>query len=361
MKYASVYLRKRSPFFYIVYWSVPRQKRVHEATPFLRSDTQGRRKALALAYEKSKVARADKEIRGADRWEFWAGDFLQARYKGRTKTLDRMVYAWEQWQDFLREEECRVPRALDYNAVLKFIAWRSGQVKRSGKRVSKNTALCDVRVMSVLMREALRRGFAETNHCERLGIEKDPAKQKPEMSEAEIAKIRQALRTRPEWMRVSFEIALHQGCRLSETSLALTAVDVPRRSITFAAKGRGHGEKHIFTTKLHEGLVPLMNRLQAAKKKNHGVTCTLPRMAAKQWHSFFQEMGLGHLCFHCTRVTVITRMARAGVPISQAMAYVGHASETIHRIYQRLAHGDLGAAVAALSFSSASATDRAGG
>lgn len=65
---------------------------------------------------------------------------------------------------------------------------------------------------------------------------------------------------------------------------------------------------------------------------------------------FFKAIGLPHLCFHCTRVTVITRMARAGVPISQAMRYVGHASTAVHKIYQRLAASDLSSAVNAISY-----------
>jgi hypothetical protein len=43
-------------------------------------------------------------------------------------------------------------------------------------------------------------------------------------------------------------------------------------------------------------------------------------------------------------------MARAGVPIAQAMAYVGHADQEIHRIYQRLQAPDLSRVQAALSF-----------
>ena len=156
MKYASVIRRKRSPRFSIVYWCPTRQRRIFETTPFLVDDPQGRRKALALAYEKSKAAVADKDVGGADRWERWVEDFLRERYKGRAKTLQRMLGAWEQWARFCAEEALRVPRALDYNSVLRFIAWRRAQVKPSGKHVSKNTALCDVRVMSVIMREGLR-------------------------------------------------------------------------------------------------------------------------------------------------------------------------------------------------------------
>jgi integrase len=358
VKYASVYPREGSPRFRISYFCVRRQKRVHETSPFLVTDPQGRRKALALAFQKSKAASADLSLGGAERWERWVEVFLLERYKNAEKTSARMIGAWHQWQAFLHAQGIRTPRGLDYNSVLGFVAWRRAQIKPSShKAVSKNTALCDVRVMSVIMREAMRRGFAETNHCEKLGIQKDPAKQKPEMTEAEIELIRAALVKQPAWMQTCFEIALHQGCRLTETSVPLSAIDADCRTITFAAKGR-KGVKHVFTTQLHPALVPLIQRI---RREGATVTCELPQMAAKEWHFFFKGLNLGHLCFHCTRVTVITRMARAGVPISQAMAFVGHASETIHRVYQRLATTDLARAVAALDYSPASGTKQTRG
>lgn len=40
-------------------------------------------------------------------------------------------------------------------------------------------------------------------------------------------------------------------------------------------------------------------------------------------------------------MTVITRLARSGVPEAKAMKFVGHASTEIHRIYQRLSVDDL--------------------
>lgn len=347
MKYASVYAREGSPRFRVSYWCPRRQKRVHETTPFFITDPHGRRKALDFAAERSKFARADKDVGGGDRWERWVDDFIINRYHESPKTLQRMRYAWRQWATFLHERGIHVPRGLDYAGVLGFIAWRQAQVKpRSGRHPGKNTALCDVRVMSVIMREAMRRGFAESNHCEKLGITKDRARQKPEMTEAEIATIRRELETRPEWMRTAFEIALHQGCRLTETALPLANVDLERQTIMFSAKGR-KGAKHVFTTRLHPALAPLMARKLAA---GEAVTCVLPQMAAKEWWLFFKAIKLPHLCFHCTRVTVVTRLARAGVPMAQAMAFVGHASETIHRVYQRLATADLGGAVQALQF-----------
>ncbi|MGA2177444.1 MAG: hypothetical protein ABSH38_20925 [Verrucomicrobiota bacterium] len=60
---------------------------------------------------------------------------------------------------------------------------------------------------------------------------------------------------------------------------------------------------------------------------------------SKMWWRFFKqndELNLPHLTFHCTRVTFITRGAKQSVPQSQMMKLVNHASEEIHRVYQRL-------------------------
>ncbi|MDR1282262.1 MAG: hypothetical protein LBK99_15785 [Opitutaceae bacterium] len=102
----------------------------------------------------------------------------------------------------------------------------------------------------------------------------------------------------------------------------------------------------MFTTRLYPGLAPLIRQLQEAGASH---LCVLPRMASKDWWLFFRRLKMSHLCFHCTRVTVITRLARAGMPIQQAMRFVGHASAVVHQIYQCLQALDLGAAVAALA------------
>lgn len=63
---------------------------------------------------------------------------------------------------------------------------------------------------------------------------------------------------------------------------------------------------------------------------------------------YFKKHGMTHLSFHCTRVTVVTRLARAGVPLAQAMAFVGHSSSLVHRLYTRLRPADLSLATDAL-------------
>jgi hypothetical protein len=103
MKYATVFKRTQSSYYSIAYWCPVAQKRIFKTTPFHNTDPNGHRKALALANEKSKYARADKEVGGTDRLEHWVEAFLKERYRGRTTTLGRYLYGWSQRSTFLHE------------------------------------------------------------------------------------------------------------------------------------------------------------------------------------------------------------------------------------------------------------------
>ena len=214
----------------------------------------------------------------------------------------------------------------------------------------------ELSLMSRVMREAVHRGFIFANPLERMGIKRDKPAEKPELTDADIATIRDALISKEghlpfkdQWMTICFEIGLCQGCRVSETSVLLSDIDEDAKRITF------HAKRHkVFATLLHPGLVSLIRELRSAGAER---TCVLPPMCTKEWHWFFKgrpERGWKGICpkasFHCTRVTAITRMARDGVPIQQAMAYVGHADQTVHRIYQRLQAADLTRCTEALKF-----------
>lgn len=346
MKNTSVYARKDSPVWWVAFWCPKRQKRVCERTPFVRDEPGSHRRAVSLANEKSKEAESAKQEGGAG-WDRWVEPWFKLKYRSSPLTLQNYLIRWGHLARFMAEKKYTTPRHLPPDVGEGYLAWRTAQVRpRSKKSPSHNTALMELALLSRVVRDAMRRGFADRNPAERLGLKKDDADEKPEITDAEIAKIRDALKFRPEWMQLSFTIAIHQGCRLKETQVPLERVDldsVPPR-IQFFAKG-----KKVFTTQLHPDLVPVFAKLKA---EGRVTSCVHPKMAAKEWHYFFKEVGLPHLCFHCTRVTVVTRMARAGVPIQQAMAYVGHASPLIHKIYQRLKPRDVGPAIAALTYSS---------
>jgi integrase len=349
----SVFQRTGRPVWYLKYVSTSTGQWVSEASPFRTDDPAGEKKALRSAEQKAKEFEQTGLARRNERWEVWVRPYLDQRYRNSALTLKRYLGAWDWWQLFLKQNKIPAPGHLTYNFVMAFVSWRQAQKRHCGKNVSLNTALCDVKVMSLLMREAVRRGFAMGNPCERLGIQRDPPKEKLALTTEEIAAIRSAvqqreaaLRPRDRWMTASFEIALHQGCRLRETSVPMDLVNEIVGTITFHGKGR-NGQKKIITTALHPALLPLMTQLRADGATH---TCQLPRMAAKDWWLLRGELNLRHTCFHSTRVTVVTQLARSNVSEQQAMAYVGHSSRLVHRVYQKLRAGDLSGCTAALSF-----------
>lgn len=302
------------------------------------------------------------EARG---WE-WVEPWLRLKYRKQHKTRANSLNWWSWLFAFLEERGIAGPRALDRTGAMDYIEWRMGQVKRSGKKPGYNSALQELKMLGRVMREAIHRGLATSNPCERLGLEKEKAPEKPEMTDAEIAQIRSKLAgieghlpLTERWMSVSFEIALHQGCREQETQIPIDRIDWAAGTIRFHAK-----RAEVYTVPIHPGLRPLLEQLRGAGART---TCTLPPMASRHWTRFFKGRAersepafLGHLCFHCSRVTVVTRLARAGVPLQQAMAYVHHANELIHRVYQRLRPADVTGCHAALAFPE-SATGSDGG
>jgi len=353
----SVYKRTDSPYWWISYWCPKRLRYVAKSSQCRRDDSQGFKRALDMARELSAEARAARAIAPSARFDRWVPEWLRLKHRNCQTTLDSELHRWRWLDAFLTERKVRGPHAVTYQLGLDYIKWRTSQVKRvSKKNPSHNTALWELRLLARAMREAVHRGYIAASPRERLGSPRGRYPEKPELTDADVAAIRAGLvewegnlPLSERWMTISFEIALHQGCRISETSIALSDIDERAGRITFHAK-RGH----VFTTQLHPALVPLIRQLREA---NLDRTCTLPRMATKEWHWFLKGRPernwkgvCPHASFHCTRVTVITRMARAGVPIQQAMAYVGHADETVHRVYQRLQADDLTLCTAALRF-----------
>lgn len=331
MKYVSVYARTGSSKWYISYPG-PDGRRKHKATSHGVGDHSGRRKAYDEAMQLAKQSAG----RGGD-W-LWVIPWLRLKHSGRT--LQRYESSWSHVQRWLLDSGVTSPQAVRYAHVQAYMAWRVSQKRPRGTFISHNTALLEVKVLGMVMRESVRRELVEANPLAQIGIRRKPGREKPAMTPDEIATIRTALLDEPTWMTECFEIAIHQGCRLTETQVPVDQVDLVNQAITFKGKAG-----KVFTTMLHPALVPLVRRKQAEGSK---VLCTLPRMAAKAWHGFFRRIKLGHLCFHSTRVTVITQMARSGVPQGVAQSFVGHASATVHRIYQRLSVPDLARAVAAI-------------
>jgi hypothetical protein len=289
---------------------------------------------------------AEKRSRGlvaAEAWDKWVPSFLNERYANNGQSRLRYRTAWRTIRMFLADEQILSPRFLTRQHCQGYYEWRKRHDLRRGKyRAGHNTALLEIKTMGLIMKEAVCRGYAPANPCRELGVKRTPGKIKPAISAEEIVTIREAIGKEPEpirtFLRHSFEIARYQGCRLAETYLnPIRDVDIAGKRIHFRAKG---GKAHV--TRLHEKLIPLFTLML-----DKGVTETYvrPKSPAKTWFNFLKRIGLKdsnpNLCFHSLRVGVATELARANVHESKAMRFLGHASTTVHRSYQRLRVEDL--------------------
>lgn len=339
MKYVSVYKRGDGrPVWYISYPDPTTGRRISRATVHRIEEPQSRRRAYEEAVEETKKAQALLSAGRHEAWDLWVPVWMDRSF--RTRTLQRYVSSWRHLSFFLSEKNIPVPRALRYEHAGEYLTWRTNQKRPRGTYINYNTALCELRLLGSVMKEAVRRGFAPGNPVSQLGLAKRPQKEKPEITDEEDRCIRLELEKRPVWMRECYHIAMCQGCRLTETQVPMSHVDLARGAITFHGKGN-----KVFTTKIHPSLLPLV---LAKKEVGARYLCELPPMPAKEWWLFFRDIKMPHLCFHCTKVTVITRLCRAGVPQGIAMSYVNHSKSEVHRVYQRLRLADVSSAVTAL-------------
>jgi hypothetical protein len=340
MKYVSVYPNGDKPNWYIAYPDARTGKRRTAATQFLISEPTSRKKAYDQACELAKLAAVTAPESPSEAWGSWVPQWMETSFTGLTLKRYRDS-SWKALRFFFHEKLLTGPKAIRYEHAQMYLQWRTSMKRHRGTYYNYNTALQELRFFGSVMREAVRRGMVQSNPIAQLGLGKRTEKQKPEITEEEDRKIRSELLTWPVWMRECYQVAICQGCRLRETAVPMADVDLARNAITFHGKGG-----KVFTTQIHPSLRPLA---EAKKEVGRSHLVDLPPMPSKAWWKFFREVGLPHLCFHCTKVTVITRLCRAGVPQGVAMSYVNHSKAEVHRIYQRLKLADVSLAVSALA------------
>lgn len=325
---AYLYHKKRSPYWYIQYVDSERKK--HDKSTGLRADDPNdtvKAKILRAQLEAKEYQRVP-VVNGAA-WDSWVPKFF-VRHCESPKTLERYEDAWKWLALWLQRERIHSPRQITYRLGVEYVDWRTTFKKRTGKTVGRNTAILELKILSLIMGEAVRMGHADANPLASIKIRRDKPAKKPELTDEDILRIRQALPDEPEWMQVSFAISLNTGCRLRETRIPLDCVGFRENKITFPSpKG---GEDRAFSIPMPTAIRPLLDRLKAQKRSH---TLEFPFQPSRRWQQFFIKINMPHLCFHCLRVTYVNRLRRACVPREVAMRLVNHASELVHQIYQR--------------------------
>ena len=339
---ASLIEHPRSKFFFVDFRGT--DGKVHRKSLKIKKGTvQARREALKEVAEITARELSRSTFNDSSRWEAWVINFLEMHYKGRDKTLVKYRSCWEKVHKFLVEEGIRYPAQVKYSLAEKYMKWRMSDGAHH------NTARLDLVVFSMVMKQSVRLEFAQGNPFAQLGIERVEPKEKAELTDEDIKIIREALKKKAEWMRLAFEIALYTGCRLSDTSISMKDIDLERRTITFQ-KPKG-GKKRAFTTKFSVNLLPLLESLKAdgrektleLPQKNY----SYPEINTNNFSRFFKSLHKDEklsdpsITFHSTRVTFITRHARARTDERIVKKLVNHSSTLVHQIYSRLKAEDV--------------------
>jgi site-specific recombinase XerD len=332
---ACIYRRKKSPFLYLSFTEGGRRQHVSTG---LRADSAiDRRRAEALV---AKYTWAEKSVPSsagstATGWD-WVPAFLTSIARA-PRTLEAYELRWRNLSNFLAQQRLAHPRAVSHEHAQAYLLWRTAHRRPAGKNIAHNTATAEVKMLKTILGEAKIRGVVERNPFEAFRARLDTPAEKAEITGEERIRIEDALLTQPLWMRRAWRISMATGCRLRETRIDLrTQVDLARGTLCFdAPKG---GRRRAYTIPLPKSLRPMIEELL---QKQTRFTLEFPVVPSRDWRVFFDSLGMTHLCFHCCRVTFITALARANVPLAVAMRLVNHASLTIHRIYQRMNLADL--------------------
>lgn len=340
---ASLYKRKRSPFWWVKFRDGFSGKTIRESTGFRFSIGPETRRAKEIEAEKTLAERATARASTSEAWGKWVPQFIAARYSQSPRTESRFLSAWRSLRMFFTDQQIDAPRNLTRESCNAYFTWRKAADVKNGKyHAGHNTTLLEIKILSLLMKEAIRRGFAKENPARDLGIKRAPRKLYPELTDEAFNIILTAIPTEPEKYREfllhSFLIARWHGVRLAETWLnPQTQVwqqeinGALRWMVLFHQKGDRRKPKL-----LHPELVPLMSEL---KQKGAVQTYEQPDRPSRVWFNLLHKCGVKKLlpnaCFHSLRVTAASRLARAGVPLHKAMEYLTHASTTIHQAYIR--------------------------
>jgi integrase len=336
-----VYKRASSPYWWI--WYGTGKERKMESSGKRLIDPLGWKHAHDLARTKAGSGAAPASTKKGD-FDVWVEGYIKTFFPdpAQARSLRVELVHWRFLRGFLGSVNILNPSGLSYAIAQDYLTWRQRN-GRSG-RVRIHAAAKEISLLRRLMGEAVKRGFIAASPIAGMKVKTPRHREKPEISVEEEAIIRNALLAREgllpvteRWKTISFLFGIRHGWRIAETSFPLSRVNFDKWEVLVRSKG-----DRWRTVPLHPEVRPVLTELKAAKAT---LSCAFPSgkpdRASYLWTVFLKEIKLPHLSHHCCRVSVVSRLARAGVSERLVMEFVGHWSTTSHRIYSRVAHGDL--------------------
>jgi site-specific recombinase XerD len=329
------YVKRGSPWYFIRYKNEDGKWR-SKATRYRIDNTLHRAKAVAEA------ARLGVHENTAKCGHDWVNDLIENH---PVSSLTKVYYlnSWKHLERFIYEKKISL-QAFSANDCEIYLKWRQNLPRTSGGQAGRNQACQDLKILKWIHRQGRLLGKMDSVALLDYRIKRGPiARVKPVFSDNEIKIVRKALSVKgvPEWMKVSFEIALATGCRLRETQIPLSCVDLKNRILTFPCPKGGTGKS--FSIPIPAAIEPMLTAMKAGGRE---LTCEVPRTRASLcWRRLLDICGLKRHCFHSLRVTRVTRLRLAGCSQSVAMRLVNHSSTLVHELYQRHCVEDLRDAV----------------
>jgi len=86
-----------------------------------------------------------------------------ARHCKSEKTSERYQCSWKWISLWLLHRHLHSPRQISYKIGLEYLDWRATFKKRTGKIVGRNTAIMELKLLALVMGEAVRLGHADGN------------------------------------------------------------------------------------------------------------------------------------------------------------------------------------------------------
>jgi hypothetical protein len=319
---ASLRKYKRSPYWYLRYRDLETGRWCEEATKLRHDDRKETRDARRLA-EKRSVKEAQVAPDNTGEFRAWVSDYIANHYE-RASTHMRMTAAWEAISEWLNLRNLQHPRQVRYEHAQDFMHWRKGTAMH-------NTARLELKFLSFVLNEAIRREYCERNALAQAKIERQAPPEKPELSDNMMVKARQAFANEAPWMGVVFEIMAHIGCRFAESSIPMERIDFEKMILWIEdSKRKANDPKKLFAVPMTGQLTKILLPLRTRDR-------TIPRLTAEMNQRFntVLKRTVGTTS-HSLRVSFISRCHRAGLTEQQAMRLVNHSSRLVHRIYSRL-------------------------
>jgi integrase len=329
---ASLYLRNKK--FYLRYWNPDKQPVPGwdaKPTPFYYPQDKRKAEQLKAATTAAELAVKGEKPKTSHAWNSWVPSYLKSRYATVQKTYARYSNSWTHLASFLDEQRLVTPSMwrTEHNAA--YVDWKIKQGR------SRNVAIWDLGVLAMLMNEAKRRGIVDVIRASKARIPREHTPEKPALTDAHIATIRTALVRRPD-LATAFEIALHTGCRLSETVIDFKHINFERGNhgaITFMEPKGGPDADFtvpIIWPSFRKWLLALKAQRLAA---GHSTTCDLTTAASRDFGRVCDKLGLKEITFHCLRVTFVTRAFESGMGGETVRKLVNHSDVIVNRLYQR--------------------------